>query len=286
MRYGVIADVHGNLDALRPVLRAIDREGVDGYLVAGDLVGYGPHPNECVAAVAELGATCVAGNHDLIVLGILSDDRCIELARQTLRWTRQILGADERAFLAALPRVATAPGGVRVAHGALDDPRQYTTSAGQALAQLDRLDDGDRASCSGTPTGRLRTPGGAGRLPTRGATALPPQRGRATESRCGRPVAGAARARPLCHPRPRRVAGAVRRDGVRRRRMPRRAAARRAAAALLSSASVAPACGGPGPARATAQLALTAAISSAYQRFSRAVRSTSLLCHRMPRHPR
>lgn len=177
MRYGVIADVHGNLDALRPVLRAIDCENVDGYLVAGDLVGYGPHPNECVAAVAELAATCVAGNHDLIALGILSDDRCIELARHSLRWTRQILGADERAFLAALPRVATAPGGVRVAHGALDDPQEYTTAAGQALAQLaqlDRLDDGDRALVLGHTHRTLAYTRSAGRLPTRGATALPP----------------------------------------------------------------------------------------------------------------
>ena len=121
MRYGVIADVHGNLDALRAVLRAIDREGVDRHLVAGDLVGYGPYPNECVAAVAELSAICVAGNHDLIALGALSDERCIELARRSLTWTRRVLGADERAFLAALPRVDTAPGGVRMAHGSLDE---------------------------------------------------------------------------------------------------------------------------------------------------------------------
>ena len=46
MRYGVLADVHGNLDALRAVLRALERHGVDRYLVAGDLVGYGPYPNK------------------------------------------------------------------------------------------------------------------------------------------------------------------------------------------------------------------------------------------------
>jgi predicted phosphodiesterase len=174
VRYGVLADVHGNLEALRAVLSALEREGVDGFLVAGDLVGYGPYPNECVTAVAELSATCVAGNHDLIALGILSDDRCIELARHSLRWTRQILGTDERAFLAALPRVATAPGGVRVAHGALDDPQEYTTAAGQALAQLDRLDDGDRALVLGHTHRTLAYTRSAGRLPTRGATALPP----------------------------------------------------------------------------------------------------------------
>jgi predicted phosphodiesterase len=176
MRYGVLADVHGNLDALRAVLRAIEREGVDGFLVAGDLVGYGAYPNECVAAVAELAATCAAGNHDLIVLGDLSDDRCIELARESLRWTRQVLGSDERAFLEALPRMASAPGGVRVAHGSLDDPQQYTTTGTEAAAQLALLEDREHARLLvlGHTHRTLAYGRRSGRLRADGATALPP----------------------------------------------------------------------------------------------------------------
>jgi predicted phosphodiesterase len=176
MRYGVLADVHGNLDALRVVLRAIEREGVDGYLVAGDLVGYGPYPNESVAAVAELSATCVAGNHDLIALGVLSDGRCIELAQRSLRWTREVLGADERAFLAALPRVATAAGGVHVAHGSLDDPEEYTTTGRQALAQLARVEERDPGGVLvlGHTHRTLAYGRSSGRLRARRATALPP----------------------------------------------------------------------------------------------------------------
>jgi predicted phosphodiesterase len=175
VRYGVLADVHGNLDALRAVLRALERHGVDRYLVAGDLVGYGPYPNECVAALAELPATCVAGNHDLIALGALSDRRCIELARRSLRWTGQVLGPDERAFLAALPRTATARGGVVVAHGSLDDPQEYTTTREQALAQLERLEDRDGAQI--LVLGHTHRPLAFGRrsgwLGTKGASALP-----------------------------------------------------------------------------------------------------------------
>lgn len=139
MRYALLADVHGNLDALRAVRRAVEEQGVDGWLFAGDLVGYGPYPNECVAAMAELGATCVAGNHDLIALGHLSDDRCIPLAQRSLHWTSEVLGASERAFLEALPRRVTVPGGVVVAHGALDDPQEYTSTEPQAAAQLARI---------------------------------------------------------------------------------------------------------------------------------------------------
>jgi predicted phosphodiesterase len=175
MRYGVLADVHGNLDALRAVLDSLERHGVDGHLFAGDLVGYGPHPNECVAAMAALSATCVAGNHDLIALGLMSEDRCIQLARDSLRWTRQVLGADERAFLAALPRRVAAPGGVILAHGALDDPQEYTTTAPQAVAQLSEIEDRDGASV--LVLGHTHRPLAYGRragwLPVDDATPLP-----------------------------------------------------------------------------------------------------------------
>jgi predicted phosphodiesterase len=139
VRYGVIADIHANLHALQAVLPALRREGVDRYLCPGDLVGYGAFPNECVELVAGLEAVCVAGNHDLIVLGRLSDARCIALARESLRWTRDELAADARAYLAALPERADVDGGVVVAHGSLDDPQEYVTRSAQAAAQLAQL---------------------------------------------------------------------------------------------------------------------------------------------------
>src|SRR3954468_2989878 len=64
MRIGLLSDVHANLFALRSAISRLRAEGVDAWVCAGDLVGYGPHPNECVETIAELGATCVVGNHD------------------------------------------------------------------------------------------------------------------------------------------------------------------------------------------------------------------------------
>jgi predicted phosphodiesterase len=139
MRYGVLADVHGNLQALRAALDALGREGVDRYLIPGDLVGYGPNPNECVELVAGLDAVCVAGNHDLIALDRLSDERCPEIARRSLRWTRTVLADEARAFLASLPLRATAPGRIVIAHGSLDDPQEYTRKPEQAVSQLTSL---------------------------------------------------------------------------------------------------------------------------------------------------
>jgi predicted phosphodiesterase len=139
VRYGVISDVHGNLAALEAVLAELRRLRVDAYACAGDLVGYGPQPNECVDAVERLGAATVAGNHDLIAIGALSEDDCERMARNSLRWTRETLDDRTREFLGRLPRRLELPGGVVVAHGSLDDPQEYVLRVDQAAAQLRRL---------------------------------------------------------------------------------------------------------------------------------------------------
>src|SRR5215213_5988228 len=140
MRIGLFADVHANLPALEAALAVLERERVDAYVCAGDLVGYGPHPNETVARVRELDPCCVAGNHDLMALGRLSTDRADALARRTLAWTVERLDDDARRYLEALPRVArTAGGRVAVAHGTLADASEYVRSAEQAHAALSAL---------------------------------------------------------------------------------------------------------------------------------------------------
>jgi predicted phosphodiesterase len=138
MRYGILSDVHANLHALEAAERALAAESVDSYLCAGDLVGYGPLPDECVARVAALPGPCVAGNHDLIALGLMSSDRCVPLARNSLAWTARHISDDTRAVLARLPRLATA-NGVVVAHGSLDDPQRYIRDSAEAAAELGEL---------------------------------------------------------------------------------------------------------------------------------------------------
>ena len=143
MRYGVIADVHGNLHALEAVLAALDRAGVDRIACAGDLVGYGPRPNECVARIASLSPApvVVAGNHDLMAVGRLSASRLGSLPRTTLEWTQGVLDRDSRAYLEALPPSAATEDGVVAAHGSLDDPAEYVFDCGAGMVQLSLLAD-------------------------------------------------------------------------------------------------------------------------------------------------
>jgi predicted phosphodiesterase len=139
MRFGVMADVHANLHALDAALAFLSTQDVDGYLCAGDLVGYGPLPNECVRRLADLPARCVAGNHDLIALERLSDENCIPLAQASLRWTRRVLDDDVRTLLENLPTGATVQG-VALHHGSVTDPEEYVLTQAQALACLDDLE--------------------------------------------------------------------------------------------------------------------------------------------------
>jgi predicted phosphodiesterase len=138
MRLGVLADVHGNLHALDATLDFLASQDLDGYVCAGDLVGYGPFPNECARRVASLGALCVAGNHDLMAIGRLGDERCVAVARTTMRWTRTALEDDVRALLASLPLDARRDG-VTVHHGAIGDPTRYVLDEQQALRSLEAL---------------------------------------------------------------------------------------------------------------------------------------------------
>jgi len=141
MRIGLVSDVHANLFALRAAITRLRADGVDAWVCAGDLVGYGPHPDECVETIAELGPTCVAGNHELMVLGELPDSRAGRLARESIAWTRTVVRDDVRAHLAALPRTAETAG-MLVAHGSPGDPEEYVRTEGRAAALLGSLSGG------------------------------------------------------------------------------------------------------------------------------------------------
>jgi diadenosine tetraphosphatase ApaH/serine/threonine PP2A family protein phosphatase len=123
----VISDVHSNLAALEAVLQAAGP--TDGIWVLGDLVGYGPQPNEVWACLRDAGAVCVAGNHEWAALGRL-DLRTFNTAAATAaRWTAGALSARTAAELGALSPRYEALNATAV-HGSPRDPIwEYVTSA-------------------------------------------------------------------------------------------------------------------------------------------------------------
>jgi predicted phosphodiesterase len=121
MRIAILSDIHANYHALEATLAAVDAEGVDEIWCLGDTVGYGPRPNRCCAVVGERAALCLAGNHDLAVIGVLSVDEFNGDAAAAARWTQEVLEPAARAFLGALePRAERA--GIELFHGSPVDP--------------------------------------------------------------------------------------------------------------------------------------------------------------------
>ena len=138
MRYGIVSDVHGNLPALEAALAELDRQRVDRVICAGDVVGYGPWPDECAARIAAEGIDCVAGNHDLMAIERLTMDSADGLARTTMEWTRTAISDATRAFLGGLPpRIELAD--LTMAHGTLTDPTVYVRTDEAAAGQVEEL---------------------------------------------------------------------------------------------------------------------------------------------------
>ena len=103
------------------MLTAIEREEPDELWCLGDLVGYGPRPNECCREVAGRADLCLAGNHDLVVLGSLDTADFAGDAATAACWTREVLADDARAFLESLEPQARRDA-VALFHGSARDP--------------------------------------------------------------------------------------------------------------------------------------------------------------------
>lgn len=105
MRYLVISDIHANLTAFETILNDAGSLGTDYDFVwcLGDVVGYGPDPNECVDLLRSMPHLCLAGNHDWAALGRLDIRTFNTDARKAVTWTRETLTPENLAYLEALP---------------------------------------------------------------------------------------------------------------------------------------------------------------------------------------
>jgi predicted phosphodiesterase len=140
-RVAVISDVHGNRHALDAVLAAIECEEPNELWCLGDLVGYGPRPNECCRAVAARAELCLAGNHDLVVLGSLDTADFAGDAATAALWTREVLSNEARQFLQGLvPQAKRA--GAHLFHASARDPVwEYVLTEEAAWSSLQTTDE-------------------------------------------------------------------------------------------------------------------------------------------------
>jgi predicted phosphodiesterase len=127
-RYGVIADIHGNKEALCAAVAALEARHVDRFVCLGDIVGYNADPDECAEIVRQRCAISIMGNHELIALGLLDFSRCTKQAEHALRRTRKTLSRGTAHWLSRLPPHHRLEDDVVLVHGGVRDVLQYMTS--------------------------------------------------------------------------------------------------------------------------------------------------------------
>lgn len=120
MRILVFSDIHANLDALQEVLK--DCGEVDQVWCLGDLVGYGPQPNECVDLVRSLtNLSCIKGNHDLAATGEIDISLFNNEAKESMLWHQNNLSRENKKFLKELPEKLEI-NGMTLTHGSPRNP--------------------------------------------------------------------------------------------------------------------------------------------------------------------
>jgi len=129
MRYAVLSDIHGNLEALRAVLERVAALDADRILCCGDIVGYNADPKACVAIVRSEGIMSVLGNHDAVACGLMEPERFTARARRAALWTRDRIDDEERAFLLGLPREKRISS-LFLCHGTVHDTDHYLLTVG------------------------------------------------------------------------------------------------------------------------------------------------------------
>lgn len=103
MRIAVFSDIHGNLEALEAVVKRIEKEKVDEIYCLGDIIGYGPNPNECIELVKSVTEKVVMGNHDSAVVNQTDILLFNSYARESTEWTRRVIKDENYEFILGLP---------------------------------------------------------------------------------------------------------------------------------------------------------------------------------------
>jgi diadenosine tetraphosphatase ApaH/serine/threonine PP2A family protein phosphatase len=139
MRVLVISDIHSNLTALEAVLA--EAGTCEEIWCLGDLVGYGPDPNECISRLRGIdNLRCLLGNHDQAVVGWIPMARFNREAAMAISWTRRILNEENLRFLEALDSRMTV-GDFTLAHASPREPVwEYIMEPRSATANFERFD--------------------------------------------------------------------------------------------------------------------------------------------------
>ena len=103
MAIAILSDIHANMEALSAALDSIAEREIDAIYCLGDIVGYGPNPNECVNLVRDNCSHVLVGNHDYAAIGKTNVEYFNKYAKQAAYWTQEHLTAENNEYLSFLP---------------------------------------------------------------------------------------------------------------------------------------------------------------------------------------
>ena len=134
MKFALLSDIHGNLEALQSVVNDLSVEKADGIYCLGDIVGYGADPGQCIEIIQDLTSWIVAGNHDWAAAGITDTTYFNPVAKSAIEWTTEKLITSHRSFLAKLPLTYDLPQ-MKLVHATPYEPEtwHYIFSRREAL---------------------------------------------------------------------------------------------------------------------------------------------------------
>jgi predicted phosphodiesterase len=135
MRILVLSDIHANATALAAALEAA-KDRWDRAVCLGDIVGYGPDPNEVASTVRELCVHTIRGNHDKAATELMDTHDFNPVAKAAVDWTRSQLSPENLKWLSELPPGPLETDGVVLVHGAFQDEDEYVFTPAQALEGL------------------------------------------------------------------------------------------------------------------------------------------------------
>ena len=124
MKYAIISDIHGNLEALNTVLEHAQAQGAEKFVCGGDVVGYNANPKECMDIVRALDMPCVMGNHDEYIGQDCDLSAFNPVAQEAVIWCRNQLSEEERLWLREL-RYVRLVDHFSIVHSTMDSPRYW-----------------------------------------------------------------------------------------------------------------------------------------------------------------
>ncbi len=137
MKYVIISDIHGNIEALNTVIPIIEGEKPDRIICLGDIVGYGASPSDCLKKIREIADIVVAGNHDFAVCGNTSIEYFNPIAKDAVLWTRKNISQEEIDYLRNLP-LTHSENNILFVHSVPSEPQswEYISTLGDAIEEF------------------------------------------------------------------------------------------------------------------------------------------------------